>query len=80
VSLRRRGHRPADRIEASGDDFLSRVADGFAREARLRRWDRLDATQSPEQVLAAAQRALTYFFDCPARRGPTATPQRFGAP
>ena len=49
-SLRRRGHRPADRIEASGEAFLARVGKGFARLAKERRWSRIDAAQSPEQV------------------------------
>jgi dTMP kinase len=56
-SLRRRGDRPADRIEASGQAFLQRVADGFAALAVQRGWHRVDASQSPDQV-AAACRAL----------------------
>ncbi|MEB3170181.1 MAG: dTMP kinase [Synechococcaceae cyanobacterium] len=49
-SLQRRGHRPADRIEASGEAFLARVAEGFAQLARERGWLRLDAARPPEQV------------------------------
>jgi dTMP kinase len=64
-SLRRRGHRPVDRIEASGDAFLARVVRGFARLAAERDWTRLDATQPPEQVLAAAQQALAERFGAP---------------
>jgi dTMP kinase len=56
-SLQRRGHRPADRIEASGEAFLARVGEGFARLAAERGWRRVDAAQPPEQV-AAACRAL----------------------
>jgi len=54
-SLHRRGDRPADRIEASGQAFLQRVADGFAALAAQRGWHRLDASQSPEQVSAACR-------------------------
>jgi dTMP kinase len=64
-SLRRRGHRPVDRIEASGDAFLARVVRGFARLAAERDWARLDATQPPDQVLAAAQQALAERFGAP---------------
>lgn len=61
-SLRRRGHRPADRIEASGEEFLARVADGFVRLAAERGWARIDATQSSERVLADCQRRLQAHF------------------
>jgi dTMP kinase len=61
-SRRRRGHRPADRIEASGDAFLARVANGFARLAAERGWVRVDATQLPERVLADCQRQLQERF------------------
>ncbi len=65
-SLRRRGHRPADRIEASGEAFLGRVADGFALLARQRGWLRLDATRSPEQVQACCRRLLRQHLADPA--------------
>ena len=42
-SLRRRGGRPADRIEAEGLAFLQRVADGFAALAAEREWRRIAA-------------------------------------
>jgi dTMP kinase len=64
-SLRRRGHRPVDRIEANGDDFLARVVGGFACLAAERDWTRLDATQPPEQVLTAARHALIKRFGAP---------------
>ena len=51
-SLRRRGERTADRIEASGEAFLQRVIDGFAALAAGRGWRRVDATGPPEQVAA----------------------------
>jgi len=57
-SLRRRGARSADRIEASGEAFLQRVADGFATLARERDWRRVDATQLPEQVAAFCRSQL----------------------
>ncbi len=57
-SLARRRQRPADRIEAAGTAFLSRVADGFAIEARRRGWTRIAAEAPPEQVTAACRREL----------------------
>ena len=54
-SLRRRGERTADRIEASGEVFLQRVIDGFAVLAAGRGWRRVDATGAPEQVAAACR-------------------------
>ena len=61
-SLRRRGDRPADRIEASGQPFLQRVADGFAELAQQRGWQRLDASQPPELVADQVAAALTAAF------------------
>jgi len=58
-SLRRRGHRDADRIEAAGEAFLARVCAGFAALAAQGGWRRVDACQSPDQVTAALQAALT---------------------
>jgi dTMP kinase len=58
-SLRRRGHRPADRIEASGEAFLARVCAGFVALAVQPGWQRLDGTQPAEQVSAALQAAIT---------------------
>ena len=49
-SLRRRGDRPADRIEAAGEDFLQRVSDGFATLAGQRGWCRVEAGLPREQV------------------------------
>jgi dTMP kinase len=57
-SLRRRGGRPADRIEAGGTGFLERVAGGFAALAAQRGWTRIDATLAPAEVTAACQNAL----------------------
>lgn len=57
-SRRRRGHRPADRIEAAGEAFLQRVAAGFAQLAAQRSWWRIDALQSPEAVTADCRAAL----------------------
>jgi len=57
-SLRRRGGRAADRIEASGHPFLERVAAGFATLARQRGWQRVDALQSSEAVAGACQDTL----------------------
>jgi dTMP kinase len=57
-SLRRRGGRAADRIEASGHAFLERVAAGFVTLARQRGWQRVDASQRSEVVTQACQATL----------------------
>ena len=57
-SLRRRGHRPADRIEASGEAFLARVCAGFTALAQQCGWCRIEASQSPEAVSADLQAAI----------------------
>lgn len=61
-ALRRRGHRPADRIESAGDGFLERVAEGFAAEAAERGWRRIDARPPWGVVGAACQAALRQAF------------------
>lgn len=60
-SLRRRGHRAADRIEASGEAFLARVCGGFAALAAGRGWHRLDGLQPAPQVSAAIEAVLRAF-------------------
>lgn len=70
ASLRRRGHRAADRIEAAGQAFLQRVADGFAREAASRGWWRIDADQPLAAVAAACRAALLQAFPPPPPAGP----------
>jgi dTMP kinase len=57
-SLRRRGGRAPDRIEAGGRPFLERVVSGFATLARQRGWVAIDAAADPQQVAAACQAAL----------------------
>jgi dTMP kinase len=52
VAAQRRRHRPADRIEAGGHAFLERVAEGFARLAAERGWQRIDAAAPTGQVTA----------------------------
>jgi dTMP kinase len=61
-SLRRRGHRPADRIEASGEAFLARVCAGFGALAAQRGWARVDATPAPAAVAAAIRAELQRRF------------------
>ena len=61
-SLRRRGHRPADRIEASGEAFLARVCAGFGALAAQRGWTRVDATPAPAAVAAAIRAELQRRF------------------
>jgi dTMP kinase len=55
---RRRGHRPADRIEAAGDAFLARVHAGFAQLAAQRGWHAIAAAGAVQEVTASCQRAL----------------------
>jgi dTMP kinase len=57
-SLRRRGHRAADRIEASGEAFLARVCSGFTALASQPGWRTVDATASPDAVAEALQEAI----------------------
>jgi len=57
-ACRRRGHRPADRIEAAGDAFLARVHQGFARLAAERGWQPIAAAEPPQEVTAACQQVL----------------------
>ena len=57
-ALRRRGERPADRIEASGDAFLQRVCDGFALLAGQGGWRCIDADRPLPAVTAAIQAAI----------------------
>jgi dTMP kinase len=59
---RRRGHRAADRIEAAGEAFLARVADGFAHLAAERQWIRIDAAAPPSTVSGACRNALQAVF------------------
>jgi dTMP kinase len=57
-SLRRRGHRPADRIEASGEAFLARVSAGFSALAQQGGWVTVDASRAPDQVSRDVQQAV----------------------
>ena len=57
-ALRRRGGRPADRIEAGGAAFLQRVCDGFSTLACQQGWCRIDAAQPPDVVTQAIQAAI----------------------
>jgi len=57
-AMRRRGGRPADRIEAGGDAFLQRVCDGFSSLAGQHGWCRIDAAQPPDVVTQAIQAAI----------------------
>jgi dTMP kinase len=65
-SLRRRGDRPADRIEAAGEVFLQRVSDGFATLAAERGWRRVEAAGPIEQVTARCRTLITDHLGGPA--------------
>lgn len=69
---RRRGERPADRIEAAGDAFLARVAAGFQTLASERGWIRIDAAASPAAVAGACREALTSALQGPPAAAGTA--------
>lgn len=57
-SRRRRGGQMADRIEAAGEEFMSRVADGFATLAGQRGWTRIEAGQPVAAVTESCRAAI----------------------
>jgi len=61
-SCRRRGGQMADRIEAVGEAFMSRVADGFATLAGQRGWTRINADLPVDAVTTACCRAMIRTF------------------
>jgi dTMP kinase len=61
-SLRRRGARADDRIEAEGESFLMRVAEGFKRLSAERGWIPVEADQGAEQVQQIIRRLLEDHF------------------
>ncbi|MFM7268348.1 MAG: dTMP kinase [Cyanobium sp.] len=58
-SQRRRGSRPADRIESAGAAFLERVSAGFASLAGQRGWYRVDASRPAAEVEDRCREAIT---------------------
>ncbi len=58
LSLQRRQGRAADRIEASGEAFLARVADGFSQLAAQRGWLQLDASAPAPELTIACRRLI----------------------
>lgn len=58
ASIARRGDRAEDRIEAEGQAFLGRVANGFRVLAAERDWVGIPADLSPEEVHRAIRLAL----------------------
>ena len=63
-SRRRRGGRPADRIEAAGEVFQNRMAAGFATLAAQRGWTRIDAGQSVAAVTESCRAAIRRYVSC----------------
>jgi len=61
-SCRRRGGQPGDRIESAGEEFMSRVADGFATLAGQRGWTRINADLPVDAVTMACCRAMIRTF------------------
>ena len=57
-SLRRRHGEVADRIEAEGQAFLTRVVEGFAALAQQRGSMRVDASAAPGAVSSGLEQAL----------------------
>lgn len=68
-SLRRRGDRPADRIEAAGEAFLQRVSDGFATLAGQRGWRRVEAGLPREDVTELCRAQITEHLGAPGGYG-----------
>ena len=60
-SRRRRGGRPADRIEGEGDEFLARGADGFLELAMQRDWVCVNADQPVADVTTTCRNIITNF-------------------
>ncbi|MGB1196166.1 MAG: dTMP kinase [Synechococcus sp.] len=58
ASMARREERAEDRIEAEGQAFLARVADGFRQLAAERGWVGIPAALSPKEVHQAIRLAL----------------------
>ena len=61
-SRRRSGGQMADRIEAAGEAFMSRVADGFATLAGQRGWTRINAGLPVDAVTMACCRVMIRTF------------------
>ena len=57
-SLKRRGARSDDRIEAEGQAFLARVSEGFQRLSAQRGWTPVAADQSADQVQQLIRQCL----------------------
>lgn len=57
-SLRRRGHRLADRMEAVSGTFLGQVIQGYRQLWSANGWSAIDASQGIEAVTVACQMAL----------------------
>ena len=57
-SLKRRGARSDDRIEAEGQAFLARVSEGFQRLSAQRGWTPVAADQSADQVQQLIRQGL----------------------
>ena len=62
-SCRRRGGELADRIEGEGDEFLSRVADGFRELAEQRDWVCVNADQPVADVTKTCRNIITNFIE-----------------
>ncbi|WP_114993914.1 dTMP kinase [Synechococcus sp. UW179A] len=61
-SLKRRGARSDDRIEAEGETFLARVSEGFQRLSAERGWTPVAADQSADQVQQVIRTRLRSWF------------------
>ena len=62
-SCLRRGDRPADRIEAQGEEFLARVEDGFLELATQRDWVCVNADQPVADVTTTCRNIITNFIE-----------------
>lgn len=80
LSLQRRHGRPADRIEASGEAFLARVAAGFGQLAAQRGWSRLEASAPAPEVTIACRRLMEAAFGRGDQRAAAPSPAPSVAP
>jgi dTMP kinase len=62
-SRRRRGGQLADRIEAEGEEFLARVADGFLELTAQRDWVRVNADQPVGDVTKDCRNIIANFIE-----------------
>lgn len=61
-SIKRRGDKPDDRIEAEGVDFLNKVSSGFAQLAKKRNWIQINANKPTVEVSKCIESEILQYF------------------